>query len=419
MAKFRFHIRYFLLLLTAAATASSFKVPRLSIYDPRHHLAGGQTSTLTAAAEGFEPHFYNQTLDHFNYLPESYLTFRQRYFANSKHWGGPGAPIFVYLGAEAAFPHNFSGGKSFLIEIAPSFNALLMYIEHRYYGESIPFRSSEEAFSNSSMLGYMNSQQAIADYAEIISHTKEQFNAGDSPVIVVGESYGGMLAAWFRLKYPHLAIGALASSAPILYFDDITPQDAYFNVVTKDFRDASETCYLTIKKSWAEIDEMASKPYGLSMLSQKFKTCVPLKNSTSLTDELEDLYASAAQYNAPPSYPVTQICTAIDGFGPNNDTLGRIFAGVVAYYGEKPCYINEPTQPSETDGGWDWQTCSEMVMPIGFGNDTMFGSDKPFNLTKFSDDCRARYGVAPRPHWITTYYGGHVHSRSSFPSIYL
>ncbi|CAI0452732.1 unnamed protein product [Linum tenue] len=357
------------------------------MYDPRyasHHLAGGlQTLALPAAMEDFESHFYDQTLDHFNYLAESYVTFHQRYVVNSKHWGGPGAPIFAYLGAEAPLTHNFSAAGSFIIDIAPSFNALLVYIEHRYYGDSIPFGSWEEVLRNSSTLGYMNSQQAIADYAEIILHIKERFNASDSPVIVVGGSYGGMLATWFRLKYPHLAIGALASSAPILYFDDITPHDAYVNAVTKDFRDASETCYQTIKKSWAEIDEIASKPDGL--------------------------YASAAQYNAPPSYPVTQVCTAIDGSGPNNDTLGPIFAGVVAYYGDMPCYINEPTnnKPSETYGGWDWQTCSEMVIPIGYGNDTMFGSEEAFNLTKFSNECREKYGVAPRPHWVTTYYGGH------------
>jgi len=45
-----------------------------------------------------------------------------------------------------------------------------------------------------------------------------------------------VLASWFRLKYPHLAIGALASSAPILYFDDITSPNAYFDVVSRDFK---------------------------------------------------------------------------------------------------------------------------------------------------------------------------------------
>ena len=45
-----------------------------------------------------------------------------------------------------------------------------------------------------------------------------------------------VLAAWFRLKYPHVALGALASSAPILYFEDITPHNGYYSIATKDFR---------------------------------------------------------------------------------------------------------------------------------------------------------------------------------------
>lgn len=48
--------------------------------------------------------------------------------------------------------------------------------------------------------------------------------------------HSSVLAAWFRLKYPHIALGAVASSAPVLYFDKITPSDAYYSRVTKDFR---------------------------------------------------------------------------------------------------------------------------------------------------------------------------------------
>ncbi|CAN1252772.1 Lysosomal Pro-X carboxypeptidase [Linum perenne] len=314
------------------------------MYDSNYDTSTVQTLT---AVEDLETYFYNQTLDHFNYRPESYVTFRQRYVINSKHWGGPGAPIFVLLGAEAPLRFNSTAPNGFVVDFSSRFNSLLVYIEHRYYGESIPFNSR-------STLGYFNSQQAIADYAEIILHVKEQFNAGDSPVIVFGGSYGGMLATWFRLKYPHIAIGALASSAPILYFDDITPQDGYYNVVTKDFKDASETCYQTIRKSWVELDELASKPDGLLNLSQKFKTCLPLKDVSLLKDSIGDMYARAAQYNTPPTYPVDKICKAIDGAS-ENDTLGKIFAAIVAYQGIKKCYINEPVEPSETNVGWGWQ----------------------------------------------------------------
>jgi hypothetical protein len=45
-----------------------------------------------------------------------------------------------------------------------------------------------------------------------------------------------VLASWFRLKYPHLAIGALASSAPILFMDDMIQPNAFMDAVSKDFK---------------------------------------------------------------------------------------------------------------------------------------------------------------------------------------
>ncbi|XP_077233617.1 uncharacterized protein LOC143875922 [Tasmannia lanceolata] len=289
------------------------------------------------------------------------------------------------------------------------------FSQHRYYGPSVPFGSREEAFRNSSTLGYFSSAQALADYAEIITYLKKNLSAESCPVIVAGGSYGGMLASWFRLKYPHIAYGALASSAPILYFEDITPEDGYYSVVTRDFRESSESCYNTIRQSWFEIDKMAILSNGLTVLSQIFKTCSPLESSQELKDFLDGLYSGAAQYDFPPQYPVDMICNGIDGAPPGTTILSRIFAGIVAYYGEQDCYLGEESQYqsqvpdyiSEVIEGWSWQTCSEMVMPIGRGsNDTMFQAAL-FDLKNFTEECQAYYGVPPRPHWITTEYGGH------------
>ena len=53
-------------------------------------------------------------------------------------------------------------------------------------------------------------------------------------------------------------------------------------------------------------------------------------------------------------------------------------------------------------------------MTIGRGkNDTMFFS-APFNLNNFIKNCKKMYGVSPRPHWVTTYYGGQVHTSFSY-----
>ncbi|XP_071903389.1 uncharacterized protein [Coffea arabica] len=188
------------------------------------------------------------------------------------YWGGANSssPIFAHLGAESPLDHDFLC-VGFPVDHAPFFNALVVYVEHRHYGESVPFGSMEEALKNETARGFFNSAQAIADYAEVLLYVKERFS---SPVIVYGGSYGGMLAAWFRLKYPHIAIGALASSAPVLYFDNITrPQDGYYWIVTTDFLATSVSCYRTIKDSWDIVDNIASQPGGLSILSQRFKTC--------------------------------------------------------------------------------------------------------------------------------------------------
>lgn len=66
------------------------------------------------------------------------------------------------------------------------------------------------------------------------------------------------------------------------------------------------------------------------------------------------MYASAAQYNAPPRYPVTMVCKGIDGAPKGSDVIGRIAAGVESYRGEKTCY-NMSGQPSQTSVGWGWQ----------------------------------------------------------------
>lgn len=404
-----------------SVSAKSYKISRLNPFREHDHYHGPaaadnnylpSSSSSSVVVDDFRTYFYEQTLDHFNYGTGSYSTFRQKYVINNKYWGGPNSssPIFAHLGAEAPLNTSFLKVGFLNNDLAPRFKALIVFIEHRFYGDSVPLGSMEEAMKNESVRGCFNSAQALADYAELLLHVKENLSAPNSPIFVTGGSYGGMLAAWFRLKYPHIAMGALASSAPLLYFDNITPQDGYYSIVTKDFKETSENCYRTIKKSWSVIDRVASRRNGLFILSQRFKTCTNISKAIVVKEFLDSLYSVAAQYNEPPDYPVSKICRAIDGASNGTDVLGRIVAGVVAAFAGNnvSCYdLGYFDRPTETRVGWEWQTCSEMVMPIGRGrNDTMFEA-RPFDLKEFIEDCNFTYGVQPRPHWITTYYGGH------------
>ena len=96
-------------------------------------------------------------------------------------------------------------------ELAPKFGARIVFVEHRYEGESLPNISKQ-------CMAYASTIQALADYANIL---ETHLNPGRAPVIVFGGSYGGMLSSWMRMKYPHLVSGAIAASAPIGAFPQI------------------------------------------------------------------------------------------------------------------------------------------------------------------------------------------------------
>jgi len=60
------------------------------------------------------------------------------------------------------------------------------------------------------------------------------------------EHYFAVLAAWMRLKYPHIAVGALASSAPILQFEDIVPPETFYDIVSNNFK-VSQCIYAVVQ----------------------------------------------------------------------------------------------------------------------------------------------------------------------------
>lgn len=98
----------------------------------RNFMNYSNTSGLPDLPPEIKTYYYAQTLDHFNYNPESYTTFQQKYFVNSKYWGGSNStsnsPIFVFMGDEAniTLVASFDG---FINEIASHFNGLIVYIE--------------------------------------------------------------------------------------------------------------------------------------------------------------------------------------------------------------------------------------------------------------------------------------------------
>lgn len=68
----------------------------------------------------------------------------------------------------------------------------------------MPFGSREEAYKNSSTLSFLTAEQALADFAVLLTDLKRNLSAEASPVVLFGGSYGGsktLTANFFIFNY--------------------------------------------------------------------------------------------------------------------------------------------------------------------------------------------------------------------------
>lgn len=88
----------------------------------------------------------------------------------------------------------------------------------------MPFGNESLKFEN---MKYLTVYQALDDLAYFINYvkTKGLYNVSNNPWITIGGSYPGAMSAWFRYKFPHLTVGALASSAVVDAIKDFQAYD--------------------------------------------------------------------------------------------------------------------------------------------------------------------------------------------------
>lgn len=144
--------------------------------------------------------------------------FKHRYFKNDKYWDRENGPIFINLCGE--YVCNVNPDRMYPWQLAAKYKALMLVVEHRYYGKSQPVENWETP-----NLAYLNTEQALADLAGFVdSFTRDYPNR---KVLIIGGSYPGAMSAWFRLKYPHLADASWASSAGVYPVMDMWKYDEH------------------------------------------------------------------------------------------------------------------------------------------------------------------------------------------------
>jgi len=104
--------------------------------------------------------WFQQPIDHFTpniAEPSTPSHFKQRYFVCRKEHWKPGGPVFFYTGNEANV-ELYVNATGLMWESAPAFGALLVFAEHRYFGESFLFNSSE---AQNKHMEYLSTEQAL------------------------------------------------------------------------------------------------------------------------------------------------------------------------------------------------------------------------------------------------------------------
>ncbi|KAG8895851.1 hypothetical protein FRC01_012164, partial [Tulasnella sp. 417] len=170
-----------------------------------------------ASASAGTAYYFNQLIDHGN---PSLGTFKQRYFFSDEYWTRQGAPIVLGNSGEQSadgWDADLTSPASLQRALMMSLGAAGVVLEHRYYGESSPYRNLTTA-----NLKYLTLDQSIDDTRYFVQHAKlpwtkkaKTSNPKVVPWINIGCSYPGVLSAYTQKRYPKLFAAAWASSAPV------------------------------------------------------------------------------------------------------------------------------------------------------------------------------------------------------------
>lgn len=344
--------------------------------------------------------WFNQTLDHFS--PYDHRRFEQRYYEFLDYLRTPDGPIFLRICGESSCEGI---SNDYLGVLAKKFGAAVVSLEHRYYGKSFPFDSL-----TTENLRYLSSKQALFDLAVFRRYYQESINSklsrrnSENPWFVFGVSYSGALSAWFRLKFPHLTCGSLASSAVVLAVYNFTEFDKQVGV------SAGPDCKAALQETNRLVEErLTIDPVAVKKL---FKA-EELEIDGDFMYLLADAAAQAFQYGNPDELCSPLVQAKIEGKDlvvtyanyVKDYYLGTFGSSVASYTQE--FLKNTSISEDSSNRLWWFQVCTEVAyFQVAPSNDSMRSS--LINTRYHLDVCKNVFGdgIYPQVSSTNLYYGG-------------
>ncbi|KAI0172953.1 peptidase S28 [Hypoxylon sp. FL1284] len=243
-------------------------------------------------------------------------TFRQRYSIFDDFYK-PGGPIMFFQGEESTYLD--CANTTVMYEYAKRLGGLAVSLEHRYFGQSLPF--GQQSHTNSNMK-YLTLDNVMADAASFVGHLKKTVKgAADSKAILGSGSYGGFLAAAFRLNHPEAFFGALASAGPVKSFSNSSDPDTFnwWRWVNRVYLDRSKEASYKIKNAFEVLEKRLVSP-NIASLKEELNLCsTPSLNDTignaQLVTFLTNPFSFAAEFNYPFLQPTrSPVANALDTF---------------------------------------------------------------------------------------------------------
>lgn len=372
----------------------------------------------------FEAFRFSQTVDHFN--AQCVRTFQQRYYIDDSQWKA-GGPLLHILGGESPIgAGDVSGLYPYASQIlARSLHAMVLVTEHRYFGESLPFGPNSSFFIRSEAwsggMGLLNVEQALRDFVAVAASVKSAHCLG-CPVVALGGSYPGLLAAMIRVRYPDEVQASVAASAPLGYLAGKVDPYGWFRIITEAAAASHPQCPAAVRQMFLAIlqaDASALRD-GIGLCEEGLEGEDIRREALALArTEL----ATLAMANYPPrNSSLSSACSRI---------VKAVAAGEEGLSAAKALLLPAPAQQCRSvhkewpagraasiecvdrtgcGGGrageaWDYMGCTWLRIPIATNN----VSDM-FPVMHWSEDwvsayCARRFEVSPRPDLLPGRFG--------------
>lgn len=257
-------------------------------------------------------------------------------------------------------------GAGFHVYLAQKYGALIVSLEHRFYGQSIPFYGEcGHDCLNLTNLQYLSSEQALSDLSVFIEFIKtNRYNSLNiNKTIIIGGSYAGAMSAWMRSLYSDFVDAALASSGPVNATEDFYQYDQSVSTGLHDDQ-CVQNIHLAVNASDIDIDNNFDTV-------KKVLGCQVMSNKDDMRYALADAVAYAVQYNKETGSDQQRLrrnlCDIMNGTDEPAQKYYRFFNSLIRNL-STDCdgFADTREQLSDTTGvdgesgrQWYWQSCRE------------------------------------------------------------